>query len=102
MVFMDKEERELRIKLAEEERKLTILLAKLNADLQVQLTLDIGLAALSVAAIAVGYQFLLTAPALWNIWLPYSLIPLGIFSMLGAIIEQLRLRETRKRIRELK
>ena len=39
-----------------EERELTILITKLNANLQIQLTQTVGLAALSIASFVASYQ----------------------------------------------
>ena len=101
-IQLAKEERELQIKLAEEERKLTISLAKLNANLQVQLAENLGLAALSVASFAAGYEFLINSPSPWNTLLPSILVPFAVVTMFGAIIMQHKLRKTMDKLRELK
>jgi hypothetical protein len=99
---MNKAEKELQIKLAEEDRKLTVLLAKLNADLQVQLAEELGLAALSVASFVGSYQFYISSPSPWNWLLFYCLFPFAVATMFGAILMQQKLKKTMKKLRELK
>ncbi len=86
----------------EEERKLTILLAKLNADLQIQLAESLGLAALALASFVAGYQFLATTQSPSNIELAIFLMLFGIASIVGAVIVQRRLKRTMDKLRDLK
>ena len=86
-----------------EERELTVLITKLNANLQIQLAETLGLLAVSIAAFIASYQFLAeTSLKPWNIYLSDFLLLFALTFMFFAIIFQQKLNKTIKKIRELK
>jgi hypothetical protein len=85
----------------EEERKLAILLAQLNADIQVTLAETFGLAALSIASFVAGNQFL-TQNNPFNFSLAIFLLIFGVVSMFGAVLFIRRLKRTIDKLRNLK
>jgi tellurite resistance protein TehA-like permease len=84
----------------EEERKLTILLAKLNAEIQVELAEAFGLAALSVASYVAGNQFFTQNHPIPS--LAFCLLIFGAVSMLLAVVIIRRLKRTMDKLRNLK
>jgi hypothetical protein len=79
-----------------EERELTILITKLNANLQIQLTQTVGLAALSIASFVASYQSGIPS------YVSHFLFIFAIFWMFAAIVLQRQLRKTTAKIRNLK
>jgi hypothetical protein len=87
----------------EEERKLTILLAKLNSDLQIQLAQTLGLLAVSLASFVASYQLLVeTSLRPLNFYIFAFLLTFSLFLMYAAIRFQQKLKITMKKISELK